>query len=153
MVPTQLPPRGPIWTSASNAENSRDPRYTLHNSNSPINTNPAAGSAVGRFPINPGANAAAIMRAYTGSFRGAGKTLTAAAISVLMLGGIRIPIAGIAAGPLGETGVRLAFAISTVAGATIAYAWYRCGSFSDAATTEIEVDLDDTSAEVSADGD
>jgi putative MATE family efflux protein len=94
-----------------------------------------------------------IMRAYTGSFRGAGKTLTAAAISVLMLGGIRIPIAGIAAGPLGETGVWLAFAISNVAGATIAYAWYRRGTWRDGDLTETEVDLDDTSAEVSADGD
>ncbi|WP_134671193.1 MATE family efflux transporter [Halorussus marinus] len=84
-----------------------------------------------------------IMRSYTGSFRGAGKTLTAAAISVLMLGFIRLPIAWFAAGPLGETGIWLSFAISNVAGAAIAYAWYRRGTWRDADLTETEVADDD----------
>ena len=70
-----------------------------------------------------------IMRAYTGSFRGAGKTLTAAAISVLMLGLVRFPIAWVAAGRLGETGIWLSFAISNVVGAVVAYAWYRRGTW------------------------
>ena len=77
-----------------------------------------------------------IMRAYTGSFRGAGKTLTAAAISVLMLGVIRFPIAWIAAGEIGASGIWLSFAVSNVAGAAIAYAWYRRGTWR-------EVDLTD----------
>ena len=70
-----------------------------------------------------------IMRAYTGSLRGAGKTLTAAAISVLMLGIVRFPIAWVAAGRVGETGIWLSFAVSNVVGAVIAYAWYRRGTW------------------------
>ncbi|KDS90456.2 multidrug transporter MatE [Halorubrum saccharovorum] len=70
-----------------------------------------------------------IMRAYTGSFRGAGKTLTAAAISVLMLGVVRFPIAWVAAGRIGETGIWLSFALSNVVGAVVAYAWYRRGTW------------------------
>lgn len=58
-----------------------------------------------------------IMRAYTGRFRGAGKTITAAAISVMILGVIRFPVAWITAGLLGETGVWLSFAVSNIAGA------------------------------------
>ncbi|WP_144925496.1 MATE family efflux transporter [Halorubrum salsamenti] len=70
-----------------------------------------------------------VMRAYTGSFRGAGKTLTAAAISVLMLGVIRFPIAWVAADRIGETGIWLSFAVSNVVGAAVAYAWYRRGTW------------------------
>jgi len=84
-----------------------------------------------------------IMRAYTGSFRGAGKTLTAAAISVVTLGIIRFPVAWITAGPLGETGVWLSFAVSNVAGAIIAYAWYRRGTWRRSDLTESGVDLDE----------
>ncbi|MXR20496.1 MATE family efflux transporter [Halobacterium bonnevillei] len=88
-----------------------------------------------------------IMRAYTGSFRGAGKTLTAAAISVLMLGVIRFPIAWVAAGPLGAPGVWLSFAVSNVAGALIAYAWYRRGTWRESDLTESHVDLDEAGVE------
>jgi putative MATE family efflux protein len=86
-----------------------------------------------------------IMRAYTGSFRGAGKTLTAAAISVLMLGVIRFPIAWIAAGEIGATGIWLSFAVSNVAGAAVAYAWYQRGTWREGDLTEPTV------AEASAD--
>ena len=77
-----------------------------------------------------------IMRAYTGSFRGAGKTLTAAAISMLMLAVIRLPVAWIAAGEMGPSGIWLSFAISNVVGAVIAYAWYRRGTWRKADLTE-----------------
>jgi len=49
-----------------------------------------------------------------------GKTLTAAAISVLMLGVVRFPIAWVAAGRIGETGIWLSFAVSNVIGAVVA---------------------------------
>jgi len=88
-----------------------------------------------------------ITRAYTGSFRGAGKTLTAAAISVLMLGVVRFPIAWVAAGDIGETGIWLSFALSNVAGAAIAYAWYRRGTWRDGDLTEPAVDVDDHGVE------
>jgi len=91
-----------------------------------------------------------IMRAYTGSFRGAGKTLTAAAISVLTLGVIRFPVAWVASGPLAETGVWLSFAISNVAGAIIAYAWFQRGTWREADLTESNVDVDDPAVDVSA---
>jgi len=70
-----------------------------------------------------------VMRAYTGSFRGAGKTLTAAVISIIMLGLIRIPVAYFASLSWGSDGIWLAFPISNVAGAIIAFAWYRRGSW------------------------
>jgi putative MATE family efflux protein len=70
-----------------------------------------------------------VMRAYTGSFRGAGKTLTAAAISVVMLGLIRIPVAYLVSLSWGPPGIWLAFPVSNVAGALIAFAWYRRGTW------------------------
>ncbi|MCD2205199.1 MATE family efflux transporter [Halobacterium sp. KA-6] len=91
-----------------------------------------------------------IMRAYTGSFRGAGKTLTAAAISVLTLGVIRFPVAWVASGPLAETGIWLSFAISNVAGAIIAYAWFQRGTWRTADLTESNVDVDNPAVDVSA---
>jgi len=81
-----------------------------------------------------------IMRAYTGSFRGAGKTLTAAGISVFMLGVIRFPIAWVGADMLGESGIWLSFAISNVVGALVAYAWYNRGTWRDADLTGAAVD-------------
>jgi Na+-driven multidrug efflux pump len=87
------------------------------------------------------------MLAYTGSFRGAGKTLTAAAISVLTLGVIRFPIAWITAGPLGEVGIWLSFAVSNVAGAIIALAWYRRGTWRESELAESKVELTETSVE------
>jgi len=94
-----------------------------------------------------------IMRAYTGSFRGAGKTLTAAAISVLMLGIIRFPIAWFAADPMGESGIWLSFAVSNVAGALIAYGWYRRGTWRNSNLTEAKVDIDEAGVEMSAESD
>jgi putative MATE family efflux protein len=73
-----------------------------------------------------------VMRAYTGSFRGAGKTLTSAAISVTMLGVIRFPLAWVASQSMGSSGIWLAFAVSNVLGALIAFGWYRRGTWRDA---------------------
>jgi putative MATE family efflux protein len=81
-----------------------------------------------------------LMRAYTGSFRGAGKTMTAAVISITMLGLIRLPIAYFGVRPpaflgiesLGTIGIWIAFAISNTLGALIAWAWYQRGTWRDA---------------------
>lgn len=81
-----------------------------------------------------------IQRAFTGGFRGAGKTLIAAAISVITLAGIRLPVAYVASqgvlptdlwflGQLDPRGIWIAFFISNVAGAIIAYAWFRRGTW------------------------
>ena len=75
-----------------------------------------------------------IMRSYNGGFRGAGKTLTAAAIAVTMLGGIRLPIAWIASGLMGPPGVWISFLISNVLGAVIAYLWFRRGTWRSSET-------------------
>jgi len=83
-----------------------------------------------------------VMRAYTGSFRGAGKTLTAAAISVFTLGVVRFPVAWFSAGPLGETGIWLSFAVSNVVGAAVAYGWYRRGTWRDGDLTETGPDVE-----------
>ncbi len=77
-----------------------------------------------------------VFHAYKGGFRGAGRTLTAALVSILMLGVIRVPVAWFASRPLGPEGIWLAFAVSNVAGAVIAYAWYTQGGWRDADLTE-----------------
>ena len=70
-----------------------------------------------------------VLRAYSGGLRGAGKTLTAAAIGITMLGLIRLPIAWFAAGSYGPVGIWLAFPISNVVGAIIAYLWFHRGTW------------------------
>jgi putative MATE family efflux protein len=88
-----------------------------------------------------------IVRAYSGGFRGAGKTLTAAALAVTMLGIIRLPVAWVASRPvdvpawlgpavvdlfarsLAEQGIWLAFGVSNVLAAGIAAAWFLRGTW------------------------
>ncbi|QCC50882.1 MATE family efflux transporter [Halapricum salinum] len=70
-----------------------------------------------------------IMRAYIGGFRGTGGTLTAAAITVVMLWVVRLPIAWFGAGSIGQEGVWAAFAVSNVVGAGLAWAWFRRGGW------------------------
>ncbi|WP_251343001.1 MATE family efflux transporter [Haloplanus halophilus] len=70
-----------------------------------------------------------IMRSYNGGFRGAGRTLTAAAIAVTMLGGVRLPIAWVASRFMGPPGIWVSFLISNVVGAVIAYVWFRRGTW------------------------
>jgi len=91
-----------------------------------------------------------VMRAYTGGFRGAGKTLVAAAVSILMLGIVRLPVAWVlarlsptelawlpidAASVVGASGIWVSFAVSNVVGAVTAYLWFRTGSWRDADLT------------------
>ncbi len=115
-----------------------------------------------------------VIRAYTGAFRGAGQTLVAAAIAVAFLGGIRLPVAAALAygiGPyalevagvtlavpallaaMGPPGVWWGFVASNVAGAAIAYAWFRRGTWrdgdvrgpagpSEASESDVDVDVD-----------
>jgi putative MATE family efflux protein len=95
-----------------------------------------------------------VMRAYTGSFRGASKTMVAAAISILMLGFIRLPLAYVGVRPpaflgvdsLGSDGIWLAFLVSNVLGALIAFAWYRRGTWRDGDVTDSETPAVDPEA-------
>ncbi|KZX46756.1 MATE family efflux transporter [Haloarcula sp. KBTZ06] len=91
-----------------------------------------------------------VVRAYSGGFRGAGKTLTAAALAVTMLGIIRLPVAWVASRPvavpawlgpqvvdlfaysLAEQGIWLAFAVSNVLAAGLAAAWFLRGTWREA---------------------
>jgi putative MATE family efflux protein len=95
-----------------------------------------------------------VVRAYSGGFRGAGRTLTAAVIAVFMLGIVRVPLAWAASRPielpilantvlgdlfrasLAENGIWLAFAVSNVVAAALAYAWFKRGTWRDADLTE-----------------
>ncbi|WP_276254679.1 MATE family efflux transporter [Halomontanus rarus] len=70
-----------------------------------------------------------IMRAYNGGFRGAGKTLIAAAIAIGVLGFVRLPVAWFGSIELGSTGLWLAFAVSNVVGAVLAYLWFKRGTW------------------------
>jgi len=91
-----------------------------------------------------------IVRAYSGGFRGSGKTLTSAALAVTMLGVIRLPVAWVASRPvavpawlgqtvadifafsLAEQGIWLSFGVSNVLAAIIAFAWFTRGTWRDA---------------------
>jgi len=78
-----------------------------------------------------------VMRAYNGSFRGTGKTLTAAAIVLVTYAVIRLPIAYVLSQTTMEyRGIWLAFAASNVVGAGLAYGWYRRGTWRDADVTD-----------------
>ena len=77
-----------------------------------------------------------VLRSYNGSFRGAGKTITAAVISIATLGLIRLPLAYIGSVQIGTRGVWTAFFISNVAGAAIAYLWYQKGTWRQTVTDD-----------------
>lgn len=77
-----------------------------------------------------------ILRSYNGSFRGAGKTATAAVISIATLGLVRLPIAYLGASNIGTKGIWIAFFISNVAGAIMAYTWYQRGTWRQQITEE-----------------
>jgi len=70
-----------------------------------------------------------IMRAFTGGFRGAGHTMIAAAVAILMLGVIRLPVAWVGANLFGPPGLWASFAVSNVSGAVIAWLWFRRGTW------------------------
>jgi len=78
-----------------------------------------------------------VVRVVTGGFRGTGKTITAAIIAIGMLGGIRLPVAYIAAIPLelGSSGVWYAFAVSNVLGGLLALLWFQRGTWRGASLT------------------
>jgi putative MATE family efflux protein len=75
------------------------------------------------------------MRAYTGAFKGAGKTLIAAVIAITFMGFIRLPIAWFLSLSLGPPGIWWGFVVSNVLGAIIAWTWYRRGTWRDADVT------------------
>ncbi|WP_336001010.1 MATE family efflux transporter [Halorientalis halophila] len=92
-----------------------------------------------------------VTRAYSGGFRGAGKVLTAAAITVLMLGLIRLPIAWFGAQIYGPSGIWASFAISNVLAAAVAFLWFRRGTWREADLTEDgETDEEGEDGEVGA---
>ncbi|MEF8777515.1 MAG: MATE family efflux transporter [Natronomonas sp.] len=81
-----------------------------------------------------------VLRAYSGGFRGAGKTLTAAAIAVLLFGFIRLPIAYVASQGLvpldiwlfssrTPSGIWFAFAVSGIIAAVVAAGWFELGKW------------------------
>jgi putative MATE family efflux protein len=94
-----------------------------------------------------------IMRAFVGGIRGAGKTLTAAAIALVTMGLIRLPVALFGATNWGTNGLFASFVVSNVAGALVAYLWFRSGTWRDADLTEggTPADIDDTLVEGEAD--
>lgn len=66
-----------------------------------------------------------IMRSICGGFRGAGRTLWAALITIIALGFVRVPIALFASLSIGATGIWIAFPISNISGASVAYLWLK----------------------------
>jgi putative MATE family efflux protein len=84
-----------------------------------------------------------IMRAYSGSFRGAGKTMTSAGLAIATLWVVRLPIAWFGAQSLGPIGIWYGFVVSNVIGAVLALAWYKRGTWRDADLTDREVAVGD----------
>jgi Na+-driven multidrug efflux pump len=76
------------------------------------------------------------MRAYSGGFRGTGKTLTAAAIVLVTYALVRLPIAYTLARSTDYRGIWIAFALSNAFGAALAYGWYRRGTWRDVDVTD-----------------
>ncbi len=70
-----------------------------------------------------------VIRAFSGGFRGSGKTMIAAVISISFLGLTRVPLAFFGSGIFGPRGVWMAFAISNVIGGAIAFLWFRKGTW------------------------
>lgn len=68
-------------------------------------------------------------RVFSGGFRGAGQTLVAAVIAILILGIIRYPLALYFSSNLGRRGIWWAFVISNISGLFIAYLWFRRGAW------------------------
>jgi putative MATE family efflux protein len=86
-----------------------------------------------------------VLRAYSGSFRGAGKTLISAAIAILALGAVRLPVAWFGAQSFGPSGIWWSFVVSNVLGAAVAVVWYKQGTWRDADVTQPDVvdDIDE----------
>ncbi|WP_318569081.1 MATE family efflux transporter [Salinigranum marinum] len=84
-----------------------------------------------------------IMRAYSGSFRGAGKTMTSAGLAIVTLWVVRLPIAWFGAQSLGPVGIWYGFVVSNVIGAVLALAWYKRGTWRDGDLTDREVAVGD----------
>jgi len=94
-----------------------------------------------------------VLRAYTGAFRGAGRTLVAAVVAITFLGLVRLPVAAALAlgvGPatltlagvtvavprlvvgMGPVGIWWAFVVSNLVGAGLAFTWFKRGTWRDA---------------------
>ncbi|WP_136590261.1 MATE family efflux transporter [Salinigranum halophilum] len=84
-----------------------------------------------------------VLRAYSGSFRGAGKTFISAVIAISALGVVRLPVAWFGAQEFGPSGIWWSFVVSNAVGATIAFVWYKQGTWRDSDLTRSEVNLDD----------
>jgi putative MATE family efflux protein len=84
-----------------------------------------------------------IMRAYSGSFRGAGKTMTSAALAIATLWVVRLPVAWFGAQSFGPVGIWYGFVVSNVVGAALALAWYKRGTWRDADLTDEQVAVGD----------
>ena len=106
-----------------------------------------------------------VLRAYSGGFRGAGKTLTAAAIAVVLFGFVRLPIAYVASQGLvpvdvwlfdspTPSGIWLAFPVSGIVAAAVATVWFELGNWRGMELTgqSPESDADDAGTTSETDG-
>ena len=94
--------------------------------------------------IAPAFGFVGVLRAYSGGFRGAGRTATAAVIAVVLFGFVRLPIAYVASQGLvplegwpfaspTPSGIWLAFPVSSVVAAVVAAGWFELGNWRGAA--------------------
>ncbi|APW98289.1 MATE family efflux transporter [Halobiforma lacisalsi AJ5] len=89
-----------------------------------------------------------VMRAYTGGFRGSGHTMIAAAISLVTLGFVRLPVAWIASSTFDVMGLWIAFPISNVVGGIVAYLWFERGTWRDGNLTADDPSLEGVGSNV-----
>jgi putative MATE family efflux protein len=88
-----------------------------------------------------------VLRAYSGSFRGAGKTMISAVIAISALGVVRLPVAWFGAQAFGPSGIWWSFVVSNLVGAVIAFVWYKQGTWRDADLTDERRVVDDFEGE------
>ena len=79
-----------------------------------------------------------IQQVLTGAFRGAGRTVVAMALAIISLWVLQFPLAFVLAErtPLAEAGIWWSFPITNVAAASIAWLWFRRGTWATRALTE-----------------
>lgn len=70
-----------------------------------------------------------VTQSLAGGIRGAGKTHIAAIILLIPLAAIRVPLAYLLSIFLGTTGIWIAFPVSNIVGAIIAYLWFKRGTW------------------------
>ena len=93
----------------------------------------------------------AVLRVLNGAFRGAGDTVTAMALSILALWGIRLPLAAILSSRLGSDGIWWSVLLGNLIGAIAATIWFKRGKWKEKSISERGWQTATSTPEITAD--